>query len=67
MISLFQNGVVDSASEPLVEGASPVDETDLEGLMESPPSQENDHIGDQSQTDCPDDSSQEEMDTAEDR
>ena len=55
---------MDNASEPLVEGASPVDETDLEGLMESPPSQENDHIGDQSQTDCPDDSSQEEMDTS---
>ena len=57
--------MVDNASEPLMEAQSPVDETDLEGLMESPPSQEEDQMGDQSQTDGAEESSQEEMDTAE--
>ena len=57
---------MDNTSEPLLEAQSPVDETDLEGLMESPPSQEEDQMGYQSQTDGAEDSSQEEeMDTAE--
>ena len=56
---------MDNTSEPLMEAQSPVDETDLEGLMESPPSQEEDQTGDQSQTDGAEDSSQEEMETAE--